>query len=148
NGISINDAAAYGVIRDVTFGADVSGSGVQHVTQSDSFRISGCSLVDSAAGRIETLSKTVPVIASAATLALNQYHDVLTVSGTTGITAIDSARRSVGSVVVLRFSSGLTLTNSASLVLSGGVNATPGANDIMTFAYFGNGTWRETARNF
>lgn len=95
---------------------------------------------------IGALWERQPDIASAATLVLSAggYYEV---TGTTGISGINSARS--GLEVQLRFQNALTLTHSGSFALIGGVNIVTEAGDVATLRNVSavatsGATWRMT----
>jgi len=86
--------------------------------------------------------QTSTTLASAATVAIGaSFADYINISGTTAITAFDSAP--AGQERTLKFAGALTLThNATSLILPTGVNITTAANDIAVFRSEGSGNWR------
>lgn len=146
-GVTIDHASSYGTIRGVWFKNDVS-QPINQVTASNNFRISECVLESGGAVNLELAGFESPLLTAAATLTLNQYHDTQRVDGATTISALSVKESQVGRRVVLYFSAGLTITHSATLFLKGAANATVPAGGVMSFAFFGNGTWREVSRNF
>lgn len=81
-------------------------------------------------------------IASGSTVAIGAAaSNLITISGTTTITAFDSI--SAGAERKLTFSGALTLThNGTSLILPGAANVTTEAGDTATFVSLGSGNWR------
>lgn len=78
-------------------------------------------------------------VVSTAALTLGSDGNVFNVTGTTTITSINTVR--VGSIVGLRFSGALTLTNSVNLVLPGGDDIKTAAGDYGLFHEFEAGKW-------
>ena len=82
-------------------------------------------------------------IASVAALALGTDGNYFDVTGTTGITSINTRR--IGSVVKLHFDGALVLTHHATnLVLPSGLNITTAAGDEIEFYEYDTGKWRCT----
>lgn len=81
-------------------------------------------------------------IASGSTVAIGAAtSNLITISGTTTITAFDSI--AAGAERKLTFSGALTLThNGTSLILPGAANVTTEAGDTATFVSLGSGNWR------
>lgn len=92
--------------------------------------------------RWEQLTKGAD-IASANTITITVEGAVFSVTGTTTINTINDVYP--GRIAYLIFAGVLTLTNSASLVLPGGVNAVTKANDIFAFLNVSPGVWRAIA---
>lgn len=87
-----------------------------------------------------TLSKGADV-ASASALSLGSDGNYFDVTGTTGITSINTV--GVGTVVVLHFDGAVTLTHhSTNLILPGGSNLTTSGGDELTFVEYATGDWR------
>jgi microcystin-dependent protein len=89
------------------------------------------------------LNKAAPVtIASASSVAIgNTSSEVVTISGTTTITAFDAI--AAGAIRFVTFSGALTLThNGTSLILPGGANITTAAGDALIVQSLGSGNWR------
>jgi hypothetical protein len=79
-------------------------------------------------------------IASAAALTLPSVGDYFSVTGTTTIASISS--RAAGREITLVFAAALTLTNSASLILPGGVDFGTAPGVVMRLRSEGSGVWR------
>lgn len=79
-------------------------------------------------------------IASADSISIPAEGSSFDVTGTTTITAI--ADTFIGKVAHLRFTDSLTITNSDSLVLPGGVNITTQPNDVAIFVNIAAGIWK------
>ena len=80
-------------------------------------------------------------VASAAALTLGDYGNFFAITGTTGITSITT--KGVGTVVYLRFSGALTITNDpSSIMCPGGVDITTAAGDVATVLEFSTGIWQ------
>lgn len=79
-------------------------------------------------------------IASAATITIPANGNYCVVTGTTTISSIADSWN--GRVVTLRFSDSLTLTNSASLILPGGVSLLVVAGDCVQLVNESTGVWR------
>lgn len=79
-------------------------------------------------------------IASAATITVPVEGSVFNITGTSTISAINDVYP--GRIAYFIFGGVLTLTNSSSLVLPGGVNITTKANDVMAFLNESPGIWR------
>lgn len=84
-----------------------------------------------------------PQIASASTITIPTAHDVVTITGTTGITSINAAAHT-GHVVTLIFAGIVTVTDGSNLKLAG--NFTSSADDTLTIACDGT-NWYEVARS-
>ncbi len=85
-------------------------------------------------------------IASAAALALPESGTYFDVTGTTGITSIES--RPAGTVMTFQFDGILAIThNATSLILAGANDYTTAAGDVLRFISEGSGNWRELSRN-
>ena len=82
-------------------------------------------------------------IASAATtdLCLGVPTAAVAVTGTTTITSLGSSCI-VGQMKMVQFTGGLSLTNSSSLVLPGGINYTASAGSWAIFTYTATNTWQ------
>lgn len=84
-------------------------------------------------------------IASASALNLPESGTYFDVTGTTGITSIES--RPAGFELTLQFDGVLTLTHHATdLILLGGTDYTTTAGDVLRFVSEGSGDWREVSR--
>jgi hypothetical protein len=83
-------------------------------------------------------------VASASTIVAtgNIFH----VTGTTTITAIDTANIQAGTELTLIFDASVTVQNGASLKLSGAANFSATADDTLTVVYDGS-VWRERGRS-
>lgn len=80
-------------------------------------------------------------IASASALALEDDGNYFDVTGTTGITSINTVQ--IGTVVVLQFDGVLTLTHHATnLILPTAANITTAAGDQAAFVEYDTGKWR------
>jgi hypothetical protein len=86
--------------------------------------------------------RTAGTIASAGTTDLaTKSEEILSVSGTTTITALGTV--SAGMIKVLVFEGALTFThNAGSLILPGGASIVTAAGDIATMLSLGSGNWR------
>jgi hypothetical protein len=71
------------------------------------------------------------------TLATN----IVTVTGTSGISSFGSSASQGNPLYVVQFASPLTLTQGGPLQLPGGQNLTVGASDAMLLLYLGSGNW-------
>lgn len=78
-------------------------------------------------------------IASAAALPIPIDGTFFNVTGAVGVTSL--ANTFNGKIIFLRFTSALTLTNSASLVMPGNVNYTTFVGEILQFVQFGASQW-------
>jgi hypothetical protein len=85
----------------------------------------------------------IPSITSAASIELPTAHDVVTITGATGITSI-STEGHAGHRVTLIFASTPTVTDGSNLKLAGNFTAT--ADDTLTLACDGS-NWYEVARS-
>lgn len=91
----------------------------------------------------QALNEAPPVsVASAATLPVaGAASNTVNVTGTTAITALDTAP--AGAVRRLVFDGALTLThNATTLILPGAANITTAAGDVASFVSLGGGAWR------
>lgn len=91
----------------------------------------------------QALNEAPPVsVASAATLPVaGAASNTVNVTGTTAITALDTAP--AGAVRRLVFGGALTLThNATTLILPGAANITTAAGDVASFVSLGGGAWR------
>lgn len=88
---------------------------------------------------------TQAAVASAATITLPKYGDVIPISGTTNITAITADAGHKGRRVTLVFQGVLTFTDGGSLKLAGNLVTT--ADDTITIATDDGTTWYETGRS-
>jgi hypothetical protein len=68
-------------------------------------------------------------------------HNVL-ITGTTTITGFGSSANVAAPIYVIRFAAGLTLTNSANLILPGAGNIMTSAGDAAIAEYLGAGVWK------
>jgi hypothetical protein len=86
--------------------------------------------------------RTSGTIASSGTMDLaTKSEEILSVSGTTTITALGTV--SAGMIKVLVFEGALTFThNAGSLILPGGASIVTAAGDIATMLSLGSGNWR------
>ena len=92
-------------------------------------------------------------VASADEITLGTDGNYFDITGTTTINHINNSGWQNGSVVVLQFDAGVTVTHNsgsptgseASMLLSGGVNFSAAADDTLTLVYDGT-TFREVAR--
>ena len=82
-------------------------------------------------------------IASATTTDLGTApaHNLI-ITGTTTITGFGSSANVAAPIYVIRFAAGLTLTNSASLILPGAGNIMTSAGDAAIAEYLGAGVWK------
>jgi polygalacturonase len=88
----------------------------------------------------------LPVVASAATITLPSGADVVSVSGTTNITAITANGHS-GRIITLVFQGALTVVRGAGLLVSAALgNFTATSEDTLTLCCDGN-TWYEISRS-
>jgi len=85
-------------------------------------------------------------IASSATLTLGSDGNLFHITGTTAITAITSSGWSAGSEVTLIFDSTASITAGANMLLSGGVNFSGTANDVIKLVFDGT-SWFEVSRS-
>lgn len=69
---------------------------------------------------------------------------VVTITSNTTITGFGTSC-SPGNIKLVKFATSLTLTNSATLVLPGGLNITTASGDYLMAAYLGGGTWGVTS---
>lgn len=83
-------------------------------------------------------------VASAATVTLPLDRDVITISGTTGITSITAGAANAERVVTLVFQAAVTVTDGSNLRLN--ANFTSAANGTLSLACDGT-NWYETARS-
>lgn len=90
-----------------------------------------------------TNNPLTPQIASASTISIPTAHDVVTVTGTTGITSVNAAGHT-GHVVTLIFADAVAVTDGSNLKLAG--NFTSSADDTLTLACDGT-NWHEVARS-
>ncbi len=88
---------------------------------------------------------TQAAVASAATITLPKYGDVIPISGTTNITAITADAGNKGRRVTLVFAAALTFTDGGSLALAGNLVTT--ADDTITIATADGTTWYEVCRS-
>jgi len=79
-------------------------------------------------------------IASASTITVPVEGSYFSVTGTTGITAINNTYN--GRLVYLKFAAGILLINSSGLVLPNGESITTNADDIAVFINDSSGVWR------
>ena len=94
-------------------------------------------------------------VASADSITLQADGNTFDVTGTTTINHITSTNWIVGSVMILHFDGAITLTNNAggltgseaNILLSGDVNYTTSAGDILTFVLHDSTNWQEISRN-
>ena len=94
-------------------------------------------------------------IASATNITIGTSGNTFDVTGTTTIQHFDNANWVVGSVISLHFDGAVTLTNNtgglsgnqANILLSGDVNYTTSAGDIITFLLHDSTSWQEISRN-
>jgi hypothetical protein len=85
-------------------------------------------------------------ISSASTITIDTDGNVFHITGTTGITAINSITGT--GPVILVFDAALTIThNGTSLILQGAANFTTAAGNILILFHEGSGNWREVARS-
>lgn len=85
-----------------------------------------------------TKGRKGPDTASAGTLVIPDTGDRFDITGTTGITVIDTGVKGVGSRFYLRFTDILTITHDDSaLILNGGTDITTAANDVILFEVIG-----------
>ena len=85
-------------------------------------------------------------VASASALNLPEAGTYFDVTGTTGITSIES--RPAGTVITLQFDGILTIThNASSLILAGGIDYITAAGDALVFISEGSGNWRQVSQN-
>lgn len=90
------------------------------------------------------LSRKGADIASAATVSISKDYDRYDVTGTTGITAIQTDGREIGARFYLRFAAAVLLTHHASnLILQSGANFTTAAGDVLLFEVVGTNQVRE-----
>jgi hypothetical protein len=92
---------------------------------------------------VGTFGAEVPLPAAATTdLGSVPGHNV-NITGTATITSFGTSAQTVAPIYIGRFSSsGVVLTQSASLILPGGNNITTTAGDAFIAEYFGGGNWR------
>ena len=94
-------------------------------------------------------------IASATNITIGTSGNTFDVTGTTTIQHFDNANWVVGSTISLQFDGAVTLThnagtlsgNQANILLSGDVNFTTSAGDILTFLLHDSTSWQEISRN-
>jgi hypothetical protein len=94
-------------------------------------------------------------VASADAVTLGFGGNTFDITGTTTINHITSTNWLVGSVMILHFDGATTLTNNAgglsgaecNILLSGDVNYTTSAGDILTFLLHDSTNWQEISRN-
>ena len=94
-------------------------------------------------------------VASADSITLQADGNTFDVTGTTTINHITSTNWIVGSVMILHFDGAVTLTNNAgglsgaecNILLSGDVNYTTSAGDILTLLLHDSTNWQEISRN-
>ena len=94
-------------------------------------------------------------VASADSITLQADGNTFDVTGTTTINHITSTNWLVGSVMILHFDGAVTLTNNAgglsgaecNILLSGDVNYTTSAGDILTLLLHDSTNWQEISRN-
>jgi hypothetical protein len=94
-------------------------------------------------------------VASADAITLQADGNTFDVTGTTTINHITSTNWIVGSVMILHFDGAVTLTNNAgglsgaecNILLSGDVNYTTSAGDILTLLLHDSTNWQEISRN-
>lgn len=94
----------------------------------------------------ELLGEALPTgalasIASAGTTTLAQALQSVQITGTTTITSFGTGA-GIGTIKTLEFAGALTLTNSANLILPGGINIPTNAGDTAIARYEGSGVWR------
>jgi hypothetical protein len=106
-------------------------------------RVSGTFTERIASVNIAQAAKAVQTVASASTVTLPPTGDVFSISGTTGITAINTGGWA-GRTVRLIFQGVLTVTDGANLKLAG--NFTTSADDVLTLACDGS-AWYEVSRS-
>ena len=94
-------------------------------------------------------------VASADSITLNANGNTFDITGTTTINHITSTNWVVGSIAILHFDGATTLTNNAgglsgaecNILLSGDVNYTTSAGDILTLLLHDSTNWQEISRN-
>ena len=94
-------------------------------------------------------------VASGDAITLQADGNTFDVTGTTTINHITSTNWIVGSVMILHFDGAVTLTNNAgglsgaecNILLSGDVNYTTSAGDILTLLLHDSTNWQEISRN-
>ena len=94
-------------------------------------------------------------VASGDSITLQADGNTFDVTGTTTINHITSTNWIVGSVMILHFDGAVTLTNNAgglsgaecNILLSGDVNYTTSAGDILTLLLHDSTNWQEISRN-
>ena len=79
-------------------------------------------------------------IASASTIAIPNEGELFDITGTTTISNIEGSFP--GRVVWLRFTSALTINNTASLICPYATNLTPASNEIYAFCCINPGVWQ------
>jgi hypothetical protein len=79
-------------------------------------------------------------VASASALIVGDDGNSFAVTGTTTINTIGS--KGVGTIICLRFSTVITLTNSANLMLPTNANIVTASGDVAYFQEFSTGNWR------
>ncbi len=79
-------------------------------------------------------------VSSASALAVNIAGNIFDVTGTTGITSINS--KGVGTVIVLQFDGIVTLTHHSTNLMLGGSNITTAAGSVLSFVEYVSGKWR------
>lgn len=89
---------------------------------------------------------TMPTIASAAALVLDNQWDQMFVSGAVTITSVDATKSFPNRCVTLCFTGSPIVTHGANLKLAGSVNWTPPAGSTLTLVFTGDSTWREVSR--
>jgi len=94
-------------------------------------------------------------VASGDSITLNANGNTFDITGTTTINHITSTNWVVGSIAILHFDGATTLTNNAgglsgaecNILLSGDVNYTTSAGDILTLLLHDSTNWQEISRN-
>ncbi len=101
-------------------------------------------LKDNGGGKLTTAFFTESPLGSAGTTDLGTAaSNIVSITGTTGITSFGSSASAVNPLYFIRFTGALTLThNATSLILPGGANITTAAGDTAVAKYEGSGNWR------
>jgi len=142
------------VIEDVVvdaqqaLGASTAGSGggiIEWAGGTPEARVQGVRYKSGQSGTIDFGSGTnprFPTVASAATITVGRYSQIVNVTGTTGITSITAG--DPGQRVTLKFAGALTVTDGGNLALNG--NFTTAAGATLTLVCDGT-NWNETSRS-